>query len=324
MKPIYLFHGEDNYTSSQKALHWQKEFEKKYGDIETFENLTVEKFIEAITTLPFLSEKKLIIIKDFFSNAKTEDLKKIAEKLDKVDENCIVVFIEKQKADARTSLFKNIKKMGQIIEFNPLEQSELIKWIELQVKKRGGIIKRPESIKLAETIGPNLWQMEQEIEKLTMYSNGNPITSEAIESLTTPNLTASIFRLTDQISLNQSKEALKTLEILIENGENPIQILFMIIRHFRILIQIKDCLAKNVNSSLIVKKTKTHPYAVNIGIKQSQKFDQKKLTQIYQALQKIDIAIKGGEIRITTNDISELRLAIEKFITKFASQRSRA
>ena len=85
MQNIYLFHGTDSYTSIRKAIFWQKEFEKKYGDLnsELFEgeDLTANKFMEAVGTLPFLSEKKLVVIRNSFKDTPTDELKKISEKL---------------------------------------------------------------------------------------------------------------------------------------------------------------------------------------------------------------------------------------------------
>jgi DNA polymerase III subunit delta len=352
--PLYLFHGDDSYTSVQKALHWQKEFQKKYGDmnVETFDgqNLTAAQFAESISTLPFLSEKKLVLIRDFFQNASTEELKKAAEYLQKnesgSDDSCVVVFVERKKADARTALYKNIKKYGEVKEYPLLEKEELVQWIATEVQKQNkGNVEttteknpgKPSSasaiqltsqnmIFLAESVGPNLWQMKQELEKIELYSVTKPnnhkpaaLTNEQIAGLISPNPHTTIWRLTDQLALKNRKESLKTLGTLLDSGENIIQMLFMIVRHFRILILIQDCLKQNIPASSIAKKIKQHPFTVQNGIKQVKNFTPKTLAQIYEALLEIDIATKGGKIRMTTSDTTELRLALEQFIMKLCT-----
>lgn len=323
MKTLYLFHGEDSYTSVQKAHHWQQEFEKKYGDmnVEVFEgeNLTAGKFAEAISTLPFLSEKKLVLIRDFFADAPTEELRKAADHLEAIDENCIVVFMERHKADARTALYKKIKKLGEIKEFPLMDKDDLVPWISNEVKKQNARISSAQVHVLADSVGPNLWQMQQEIEKIALYADGQPVTEQEIEAIISPNLHTTIFKLTDYLALKKRKESLKTLDTLLESGENIIQVLFMIVRHFRILIQIQDCLNKNMDKSAITKKIKQHPFAVQNGMKQVRNFSPQTLARIYQTLLEIDIAIKNGKIRISAGDITELRLALETFIVKLCT-----
>lgn len=323
MSTLYLFHGEDSYTSIQKTAHWQKAFEEKYGDmnVEIFEGegFTAGQFSEAVSTLPFLSEKKLVIVRNFFHDAPTDELKKVAEKLEQVDENCIVVFVERHKADARTSLYKNLKKKGEVKEFPLMDKEELVQWIAQEIQKQNQQLSSQQVLQLADTVGPDLWQMKQELEKLSLYADGQPVTEETIEALVSPNLHTTIFKLTDALAVKNRQQSLKTLNTLLESGENIIQVLFMIVRHFRILIQIQDCLAKRMDKSAIAKKIKQHPFAVQNGMKQVGNFTPETLARIYKTLLEIDIATKSGTIRMTAGDITELRLALETFIVKLCS-----
>jgi len=90
----------------------------------------------------------------------------------------------------------------------------------------------------------------------------------------------------------------------------------MVVRHFRILIQIKSCLDKKLDKQQITQKTKEHPYAVMQGMGQCKNFSAKKMAAIYKKLLQIDIATKSGGIKTTTGDNTELRLALEKLIVE--------
>jgi DNA polymerase III subunit delta len=322
MKNIYLFHGEDSYSSFQKAIHWQKEFEKKYGDLNShsFEGnqFTYSHFNEAISTMPFLSEKKLIIIKNLFADTPTEEARKIAEKISEVDDFCVIVFVERKKADSRTTLFKSIKKNGQIIEFPAPDRNTLISWIIQEFKTQNIAIKSSSAAALADTVGPDLWQMQSEIEKLTLYAGEQEITPELIEKIATPSAQISIFKLTEYISQKRAKESLATLNRLIAGGENLIPLMFLIAGQIRNMIQIKDCLQKNMAQPAIIKKTKIHPFAVSNQIKQCHNFSQEQLINMHTHILQLDNDIKNGKIKMTTDDQSELRLSFEKFILQHA------
>jgi DNA polymerase III subunit delta len=322
MKNIYLFHGDDSYSSFQKAIHWQKEFEKKYGDLNshTFEGneFTYSKFNEAISTMPFLSEKKLIIIKNTFADTPAEETKKIAEKIPEVDDFCVLVFVERKKADSRTTLFKSLKKNGQIIEFPAPDRNTLINWITQEFSKKNIVIKSTAATALADTVGPDLWQMQNEIEKLALYADKQEITPELIEKIATASAQISIFKLTEYISRKKAKESLDTLNRLISSGENLIPLMYLIAGQIRNMIQIKDCLQKNMTQPAIIKKTKIHPFAISNQIHQCKNFSLEQLIKMHEEILQIDNAIKNGKIKITTEDQTELRLALEKIIIQHA------
>jgi len=320
---IYLFHGHDNYTATKKLNHWRREFEKKYGDfnIHIFEgeNFTAANFNEAVSTVPFLGEKKLIIIRDFLRDASEEEQKLLAEKLENAPESCVTVFIEHEKPDARTTLFKKLSKTGQAIEFEDFEKPELVQWIRNEFTGKNSRIGSREADMLADTVGPDLWQMESEIEKLSLYGQEMPIDEKAIEAITSPNLSSSIFKLTDYIAQRNSKIALRTLNTLLQSREDLFQIFFMIVRHFRILIEIKACLEKKLDRAQIIQKTHEHPYAIKTGTSQCRNFTADKLAGIYRKLLQIDIATKSGRIKTLSGDSSELRLALEKLIVELCA-----
>lgn len=320
---LFLFCGEDSYSATQKCLLWRAEFEKKYGDLNIIilegEKLTAGAFSEAVEVIPFLSEKKLIIINNFLRDGSDIEQKKIAEKLENIPDFSVVVFLEIEKPDARLTLYKRITKLGKKEEFPLLNGPKLVSFIQTMVQKNGGQIDPKEASLLAEMVGPNLWQMEQEIKKLCLYCSGK-ITPEAIEQLVSPNIATSVFKLTDYIGQKRTKESLKTFHQLLESGEDLMKILFMIIRQFRLIIQIHDLLDKNFEKTEIGKKMKEHPFVVSTVIHQSKNFDSSTLKKVYQDLLNIDKSIKSGGIRISTGDTKELRLAVEKFIVELCQK----
>ncbi|MFC1749051.1 DNA polymerase III subunit delta [Pseudomonadota bacterium] len=322
-QPIYLFHGEDSFSSQQKARLWKDEFIKKYDDmnIQLFEgaDFTASQFNEAVETVPFLSEKKLIIIRDFIKEGVTEESKKVADKLDDLADYCVVVFTERQKADSRLSLFKKIKKIGTATEFLFMEKYDLTQWILKEVADKGGSISSANAALLADTVGPDLWQMTQEVEKLVLHADSNEISAEVINSLVTPNLSESIFRLTDHLAQKQQQRSIRTFNTLIESGEDMMQTLFMIVRHFRILIEVKSCMDKGMGKPAIISAIKEHPYVIQTTMGQAKNFDLPTLKRVYETLLQIDSDIKGGRIRISTENNNELRLAIEKFIVEMSA-----
>ncbi len=313
---IYLFFGEDTYSSNQKVKFWKDQFIKKYGEESNIEiidgkELEPSKFITNIETLPFLCDKRLMIIKDYLSKEKREDQKIISEALNRAPDFCIIVFHETGPPDKVGSLYKKIKKIGKLEEFTPLTPAQLTNWIQKKCKT----IDISTANYLAIHCGNELWRISTELKKLEVYAGpATQITKKMIDELVTPALSASIFKLTDAISERKPTQSIKTLETLKETGEELTRVFFMIVRHFRILIQVHEMAGKNENQHSITQKLKQHPFVIQKTLQQSRNFTSEQLEEIYEKLLEIDVKFKTGIIKTYQQDDSEYKLEMEKLI----------
>ena len=318
-KNVYLFYGEDTYSSLQKLNFWLSEFTKKYGgdtNVEIIEGKTLDpsEFDTNIEAIPFLAEKKLIIIKNFLAEGKAEAQKRVAESIEKTPDFLLIIFHETEIPDKRTSLFQKINKIGVTEEFTPLSPAEITKLIMEKAKKENIRISSAVALYLSTYCSLNLWLVFTELEKLATYVNGGEITSKIIDEIVSPTLSSSIFKLTDAIAAKNLKESLLIFRILIDSGEDITRIFFMIVRHFRILIQIKEMLDKNETQNTMIKRLKQHPFVIQTTSKQAKNFTISQVENIYKILLEIDRKVKTGLIKISTGNTSEFELAIEKLI----------
>jgi len=317
-KPVYLFFGEDRYSLNQKLKFWQDEFVKKYGEnaleISYGESLDPADFATNLETIPFLSEKRLIIIKDFLDLAKAEKQKQVAAAIENTPDFCILIFHENEIPDKTNPIYKKIAKIGTLQEFKSLSPNEITKWITDKAKKENIKISFATANYLSQQCGPELWTISNELEKLTLFADNKEITREMIDNLCIASLSSSIFKLTDEVAQKNAKASLKTFAILKESGEELTRIFFMLARHFRILTQVQELVSKGERAPEITKKLKQHPFVIQKTSIQAKNFDQKKLIQIYEEMLEIDKKVKTGIIKSFKGDNREFELAIEKFI----------
>ena len=322
LQSIYFFYGEDNYSVSKKIKFWTDQFELKHeGDtnIEIIEGKSLDPkgFATNLQTLPFLAEKRLTIIKDFLKHANADTQKEVAEIIDATPDFCVLVFTETHPPDKRTTLFKKLSKIATTEEFKAPTPEQLVKWITKETIERKGQINQTEANFLAQQVGPNLWQLSNEINKLISAAGQNtPITNKLIEDLVAPSLSSSIFKLTDSIAAKNRKGSLKVFKTLIDSGEDLMMVFYMIVRHFRILIQAHYLTEQGNSPTDIARKLKQHPYVATTTSNQSKNFTQDKLKQIYEQLLYIDKSFKTGRVKISVNDNRALLLEIERFIIK--------
>jgi DNA polymerase III subunit delta len=319
-KNVYLFFGNDTYSSNLKLRTWKDAFEKKHGgdmNIEMLEGKTLNKidFESAVNSTPFLAEKRLVIVKDFLDRGNDEEQKKIADFLeDELPDFTVIAFIEDEMPDRRSSLFKKINKIGNLEEFEQMIGPNLTRWIIKKANEKDLAISPNIAQYIGDSVGSDLWNLNNELDKLKSYSKTNQITEASIDDLMHPNLTSTIFKFTDYLAQKNRKKSISTMNILIESGEEIVKILFMIVRHFRILLQVKDLKDRGLPKGEIIDKLKLHPFVVSTMISQCPNFTQQKLRAIYNALLKLDTGMKTGKIKILADDKRELLLAMEKFI----------
>lgn len=290
-------------------------------DIIEGEKLDAKEFSTNLQAVPFLSEKRLIIVKDFINNGGAKDQKILTESkaLDEIPDHCVVVFTETKQPDKRLAIFKKLTKAAKSEEFENLTPVQLTLWILKEVNERKGQIDNDTADFLAAYVGPNLWQLSNEVDKLISASQSEPnkkITKDLIEKLVPASVSSSIFKLTDAIAAKNRKDSISIFETLVKSGEDLMMTFYMIVRHFRILTQVQALVSQKESPDRISKALKIHPFVATTTSKQSKNFTAEKLKTIHSSLLKIDSGIKTGKIKMTTDDQTELLLTIEKFIVE--------
>lgn len=300
---LLFLYGKDNYRLKQKLKAIKDKYlglsntEVNFSIISAEDGINFEKIKSDIEAMPFLAQKRLIILRNFLSQASSEVQNKLIPYLEKIPETSIVVLVEENVPDKKTELFRIAKsKASRVWEFNLLKPYELENWIKTEIKKRGTKIESQAVKLLASYVGPDLWQMQNEITKLVLYTKGEIIKESDVELLVKAKLDDNIFSLIDALGNKNISRAIQKLEDLLKSGMPEVYILSMIIYQFRNILIVKDLLQRQTKKEALGEKTKMHPFVLQKTLKQSRNFTLKQLKVIYRQLARMDLAIKTGKI----------------------------
>ena len=190
-----------------------------------------------------------------------------------------------------------MKKLAE--EFKPLTPTQLNNWVEKEIKNQGGKIDKQTVAFLAATVGNDLWQMSNEITKLINYCQDKPITTIDIENLVKAKFDDNIFNLVDALGNNNKKLALKLMSDQFNLEADEMYLLSMLVRQFRILLEIKDLLNERpkITKDLIAKELQIHPFVAQKALWQVKNFTFDKLKQIYQMLLDLDFKLKTSQAK---------------------------
>lgn len=174
---------------------------------------------------------------------------------------------------------------------------DLPDWIVRRTSAKQATIQRPAAEELATYIGSNLRLLDNELDKLAAYRAGQgPITAADVRLLVSYVQEANIFDMVDAIGRQDGPAALRLLRDLEASGAAPLYLLSMIVRQFRILVQVSDLMARGQSKDAIAKAIGLHPYPTQKAMQQSHHWRPADLRAIYDLLLHTDLAIKTGKL----------------------------
>lgn len=308
-KPVYLLFGEEAFL---KQSYKKKLKEAIAGDdtmnFNYFEGkgLDVKELISLSDTMPFFSEKRLILVEDsgFFKSASEE----LAEYLPSMPDTTCIVFVE-EAVDKRNRLYKKVKDLGHIAEMKRQDSAQLARWAAAILAQNGRKITAQTMNLFLERTGDDMELIRSELEKLISYTMGREVvTSEDVEAITTVQVTNKIFDMVNAIVTRKTRVAMDLYEDLLTLKEPPMRILFLIARQFNQLLMAKEMNSQGLDRGAIASKLKIPPFVAGKVISQAGAFSREQILSFVESCVEAEEAVKTGRL----ND----RLAVELLVTR--------
>ncbi len=307
---FFLFHGDDTYSKRQFLAKQQA----KLGDPEMLalntaeldgKTVTLAEIKGACNAMPFLAPKRLVLVDDLIKNKPPKELfNGLIAWLPTMPETTNLIFLESKAVSAANKLIKlaaKDKKVGYVKLFERPQGRALEKWISQCVADGGGTIAPRAVNMLAVNVGNDLVALTNEIEKLVVYKNGEQIEAADVEQLSPYAAESSIFMLVDAIGTRNGKTAASLLHEQLTAGVDPFYLFSMIIRQFRLLLQVRECREANMPAKDIASAVGMHPFVAQKLSQQVRNFSLSQLEKIYSHLLNIDVGVKTGKSDMTTS-----------------------
>jgi DNA polymerase-3 subunit delta len=309
---FYIFHGPDELSRTEALANLKAQMgDPSLADLNTTtldgQSLTLGALQQACDSLPFLSDRRLVIVRNYLTRlggagkgrADTASLDALADYLPTMPDTVRLIFVEDETLSKGHPILKLAEKheAGLVYAFGGPGRGELAGWIMKRVESKGATIERPAADALAMSVGDDLRLLDSEIEKLATYvGNAHPITTAELELLVPYAGVANVFTMVDAIGRRDGRTALRLLHKLLDENAAPLYLLSMIVRQFRILIQVKELSAQGLATSTIARQAGLHPFVAEKAQRQAMNFSMGQLEVIYARLLETDLAIKTGQM----------------------------
>jgi DNA polymerase III subunit delta len=316
----YIFHGEDEFSRTEQVGKFRAQMgDPQFADLNTLvfdgRKVTLGELQHACDAVPFLSDKRLVIVEGMLArfeprrrgdNPESETgeeeanpalAKELKEYLARLPETTRLIFVETKTVAKSNPILKyaaDNKKNALVKAFAEPQARDLPAWIRSRVKAKGTSLESGAVEELALHVGADLRLLDNEIDKLMMYRNGQSIRVTDVRTLVASVHESDIFALVDALGHRETGAALKLLHSQIDHNAAPGYLLSMIVRQFRLLVQVKDLAARGKTLDAAREQLKLHPFVAEKTWKQALNFSMEQLVAIYQRLLDTDVAIKTG------------------------------
>jgi DNA polymerase-3 subunit delta len=314
---LYLFYGEEAFLKELYLTRIKAQIPD--GGLPEFNHIKIEstqftfdQINDFFESYPMMTEHKLIVLKNsgIFKSPKEEMKAFWTTRLSDIPEFVTVIFDEKE-VDKRSSTYKALVKNGMAVEFEYLKETDLVTWVQREVKNAGKRIDKENAVYFVNICDPGIITLQNELDKLIHYCN-TEIYRTDIDRVVSKSLQIRVFEITDSIMAKNTSHAMEVLADLKTIKESAFKILYLLSSTFDKMLQIKLLLADGATFQDAASKIGTSPFIARKYADSAKGFSVDFLMGRVIRIAEIDFAIKQGKV--------EDWLALEQYIAECANQ----
>ncbi len=303
LDPIYLLIGDDEQKKSA-LLARMKDRCKEFGEMEintdVFDGEThqPERAVSACLTLPFASDKRLVIIKDV-DKYNAAELNVLADYATEPSDTSILLLLATKLAK-NTRLYKRVIAISEnaVIPCDSPKPWEFEKYAIDVAKTKGVRLLDSGAKKLVELVGQDTTKITNELSKIiASHSSSRPIDQVEVESLVAASAEVKVWVLADAFAARNLTKVIELLPRVM--GTTPSGVLYYCVARARELICAKECLksgTSNINER--IAKELGLPASLSWRVKQhaawSRQFSTEELKRAIKTSVEAEIEMKRG------------------------------
>ena len=308
--PVYLFTGAEYYIGHmmEKTLMANvisKGLEALNLTIFTDKNPDISEILSTCETLPLMSKKRMVIIREPAQIGKISDKREIdsfAAYLENPSPTTLLIIYWEQ-PDKRKKLYKILQKKGKIVNYEKLDARDLENWIKRRLKIAEKTLARREmelfiqrSLYLSNE-NKNMEMVDHDLNKMIDYVGDRvDITKEDILLIMPQTIEDGVFKMIDYAMAGKKGQALNMLNQFYLEGESPFGVFSLLLRQIRMLLMVKIYTQRGLPAKEVASEMKLAPFIVNKILKNGKNYPTDNLWNLIVIGAELDVQMKKGEI----------------------------
>ncbi len=301
---LFYIYGQENYLKEKvlqtliKAMHIKVndefDFLTLYGD-----ECQAETILEQVEMMPFLAEKRVLVVRDF-EKIKADERKKLIPYLNDPAETSVLIILD-DKPDKKYAVYKTILEKSISVQCKqPYSPVDLRVWLNDELKMRGLIFEGRATDLFINSIPLDYFTAFNELDKLALYiGTRKNITYEDVLSCVCKNKVYTIFELQNAIGKKDVTISLSILDNLLENDEAAVMMTTMLARFFTLIWKVNACRKNKIGDSEIMSYhlNEVHNFFRKDYMLFANKYPQPKLRKVFALLLKADADLKSLNVK---------------------------
>ena len=198
---------------------------------------------------------------------------------------------------ANNPLLRLLRQPCNAEELTAPRGEQLARWIKETAEARGAAISPAAIRSMADLVGGDLWALDQELEKLSLYATGRQIDESDVRLMVSQVREASIFEAVDAMIDGRPQVALRLLAQLRDDGRDPLYIIAMVERQLRLLALARDSMDRRLPADEMKRALGTSSdFVVRKTTDQARRHTRQDIAWRYDRLLEADLAIKQGRL----------------------------
>lgn len=247
--------GEEEFIkdSALKALKDTLDDVTRELNLQILESASADELISACETLPFFSERRIVICRTIPTE---NDGEKLVKYIPAMPESTLLVFFIRGKVKDTFAIVKAIKAAGGVVEFYKCEAPEATKWVIQQQKRLNVTITAEAARHIVNLVGCDISSLNNELTKAAGYVGpGNELTREAISACVTRSLEVRIFDMQDYLLSGKAQDGIRAYRQMLSDGESTFGIAGFMEKCFRSMLTARTYIDQGLNRERVLRLT---------------------------------------------------------------------
>lgn len=314
---LYLLFGTDGFLMKSRTEAILAEHGVDAADVESFdvEEASLEEAVNSAMTIPFLSERKAVLLRNcvFLTAAKGPKeaelpLPYLLRYLQNPSPTTVMILLAPyEKLDTRKQVFRVCEETCRIVECAASKKEDIYAIVKKAVAEAGKTMDADALEEFVNRTDRDASLAVNELDKLLLYADSRSrIDLSMVRTVTTRNLEDNVFELVNAILARDSRTVTRVYQDLSRVGTEPTNILALIIAKFQEILYAKELLRTERGFDDVMKffnATKGRTYYI---VKNAKELTEDQLARYMNELEKIDYRIKSGAL--------DKKIALELFL----------
>jgi DNA polymerase-3 subunit delta len=310
LKTLYLIHGTEEFELKRAEARLRDRLAAVADldfnlDVFDGDSATGDAIVAAANTLPFMSERRLVIVRgvDRMPAARTEALASYAAD----PSPSTVLVLSATKVDKRSRLYKAVDANGQVAEYKAPKRSEYAGRVAEMFSEHGCGLESGAAQAMVDAVGLDLRRLAGEVEKVVAYKGaGSRLSRQDVEEVVAKTAPVSVFSLNDALGRRDATGALEAVAALTADGESIIRLHALAVSHVRTLLSVSSLMARGERSAGVAAALKRPDWQVRNLMDAARRYEPVELEHALRAAARSEAQMKTSPV--------DTRLVFERWL----------